>query len=172
MPGRGSYDFVQWLRKHMGDEFRIYDPIIEKPNDPTYPMWKEMIDTELRSLKGTVYLIGHSLGGSTLLKYLSEETCKLQIAGLFLIAPPYWGKAGWDAEEFELKNDLSKTLPDIPEIHLYHCLHDPVVPVDHAKFYHNLIPSALIHMLKGNDHSFSNGLPLLLDHMTSNDIRI
>ncbi|REL24005.1 serine hydrolase family protein [Rhodohalobacter sp. SW132] len=163
--GRGSYDFVQWLRNELGDGYQIYEPIIEEPDAPTYQMWKETVDREFPKLTNPVFLIGHSLGGSTLLKYLSEETCELQIAGLFLVAPPYWGKQGWQAEDFTLRHDFSKTLPAIPGIHLYHCLNDPVVPVDHADVYQKLIPTASIHKLNGNDHAFSDGLPVLAEHI-------
>jgi uncharacterized protein len=164
-PGRGSYDFVQWLRNRLGDGYRIYDPVIEDPDAPTYEMWQEMFDREFPRLTDPVFLIGHSLGGSTLLKYLSEETCELQIAGLFLVAPPFWGKGGWEAEEFALRDNFSKTLPTIPEIHLYHCLNDPVVPVEHVDFYQKLIPNASIHKLNGDDHAFSGGLPVLVEHI-------
>jgi uncharacterized protein len=40
-------------------------------------------------------LIGHSLGGSFLLKYVSEEKIAKTVAGIFLIATPYWGGDGW-----------------------------------------------------------------------------
>lgn len=166
-PGQGSYDFVQWLRQNLGEEYPLFDPVIEDPDAPTYEMWKEMFDLELPQLTGKVYLIGHSLGGSTLLKYLSEETCDVKIAGLFLVSPPFWGKGGWEAEDFALRSDFSEHLPDIPEIHLYHCLNDPVVPVDHVAFYRNLLPGAFIHKLNGNDHAFSDGLPILVEHITS-----
>ncbi len=169
-PGRGSYDFVQWLRNKFDDEFQIYDPIIEEPDAPANQMWKGMFNREFPKLTNPVFLIGHSLGGSILLKYLSEETCKLQIAGLFLVAPPYWGKQGWEAEDFALRHDFSITLPAIPEIHLYHCLNDHVVPVDHADFYQKLIPTASIHKLNGNDHAFADGLPLLVEHIKSLNI--
>jgi uncharacterized protein len=163
--GRGSYDFVQWLRQKLGNGYQIHDPVIEKPDNPAYEMWKEMFDRELAGLKGCVFLIGHSLGGSTLLKYLSEETFELQIAGLFLVAPPFWGTQGWEAEDFALRHDFSKTIPAIPEIHLYHCLNDPVVPVEHADIYQNFIQHALIHKLNGDDHAFSDGLPVLVEHI-------
>jgi uncharacterized protein len=164
-PGRGSYDFVHRLREEFEPEYTIHDPVIEDPDAPTYEMWQEMFDREFPKLTNPVFLIGHSLGGSTLLKYLSEEACGLQIAGLFLVAPPYWGKGGWEAEDFALKDDFSKTLPAIPGIHLYHCLMDPVVPVEHANFYQKLIPNASIHKLNGNDHAFSDGLPVLVEHI-------
>lgn len=166
-PGRGSYDFVQWLRHNLGEEYHVHAPVIKEPDAPTYEMWKDMFDRELTGLQGRVFLIGHSLGGSTLLKYLSEESLDVNIAGLFLAAPPFWGSSGWDAEEFALLSDFSEHMPAIPELHLYHCLHDPVVPVDHMTFYQNLLPGAFIHKLNGSDHAFSDGLPLLLEHITS-----
>lgn len=166
-PGRGSYDFVQWLRENLGEEFQIHDPVIEEPDAPTYDMWAELFDRKLTALTGLVFLVGHSLGGSTLLKYLSETTCNIKIAGLFLAAPPFWGKGGWEAEEFALRNNPLLYLPVIPAIHLYHCLNDAVVPIEHAAFYRHLLPGVHIHKLEGDAHAFSDGLPILMEHIIS-----
>jgi predicted alpha/beta hydrolase family esterase len=35
-------------------------------------------------------VVGHSLGGSFMLKFLVEEEPRNRIAGIFLIAAPYW----------------------------------------------------------------------------------
>ena len=57
-------------------------------NDPEYQLWHVRIGKELTALAADVILIGHSLGGSFLLKYLSEEKVEKTVAGVFLIAAP------------------------------------------------------------------------------------
>nr|WP_235788441.1 alpha/beta hydrolase [Salipaludibacillus sp. CUR1] len=42
------------------------------PENPEYILWKKQLEKELDKLNGDVILVGHSLGGSVLLKYLSE----------------------------------------------------------------------------------------------------
>ena len=167
-PGRGSFDFVQRLREELEPEYSIHHPIIKVPDAPTYEMWETMLDRELCGLYGDVLLIGHSLGGSVLAKYLSEKSCRFQSAGLFLVAAPWWGHDGWNAEEFTLRSDLSKHLPRIPDIHLYHSLDDAVVPFSHVKLYQKMFPDAFLHELEGSDHVFADGLPLLVEHIKNN----
>lgn len=164
--GKGSYDFVKWLQKSLGTGYEISYPIIEEPEAPTYEMWKTMLETEFSKSDGEVILIGHSLGGSTLLKYLSEnesDITDITIDGLFLVATPYWGEHGWDMDEFKLKKDFLKRLPPLSSVHLFHCTNDPFVPFEHLKLYQKNLSSAQIHKLHCNDHSFANGLPKLVE---------
>jgi len=42
----------------------------------SYPAWKAQIDARLDSLNGPVALVGHSVGGSLLLKYLCERPAR------------------------------------------------------------------------------------------------
>ncbi|MCC5942105.1 MAG: alpha/beta hydrolase [Balneolaceae bacterium] len=168
--GQGSYDFVQWLRENLGEAFRIHAPVIEKPDAPSYQMWETMLDRELCSLNGDVFLIGHSLGGSVLAKYLSEKKCQFRTAGLFLVAAPWWGSGGWDANEFALNTDRQKLSLKQKLIHIYHCTDDSVVPFSHAKLYKKFFPDAFLHELTGNDHVFAEGLPLLVEHIRNINI--
>jgi predicted alpha/beta hydrolase family esterase len=66
-------------------------------------LWIVQLEKELSTLDGELILIGHSLGGSVLLKYLSEEDCHQSISGLYMIATPYWDKYGdWQNNEYTL----------------------------------------------------------------------
>jgi len=166
-PGQGSYDFVDWLRVTLEKEYEIFYPIIEDPEAPTYAMWKAMFTQKLANLAGEVLLIGHSLGGSMLLKFLSEERTNLQINGLFLVSAPFWGKDGWNVDDFALRSNFRKHLPELPEIHLYHCLGDPIVPCEHMEYYKKELPSAVIHELGGKDHAFTKGMPKIAENLRS-----
>jgi predicted alpha/beta hydrolase family esterase len=62
------------------------------PQNPRYAGWKVALGQELSALEGRPsILVGHSLGGSVLLKYLSEEGCPQGTTGLFVAAAPFWG---------------------------------------------------------------------------------
>src|SRR5689334_19821259 len=70
--GMGSYDLVTYLRRQLGPEYPLQFPLLDDPDHPTYRRWKELLDTEFAALQHGSILIGHSLGGSVLLKYLAE----------------------------------------------------------------------------------------------------
>ena len=169
-PGQGSFDFVQRLREDLEPGYSIHFPIIEEPEYPTYEIWKSMLDRELCKMSGEVILAGHSLGGSVLVKFLSENVCQFKPAGLFLIAAPWWGPDGWGADEFALDTGSVKFLPKLSGIHIYHCTDDPVVPYGHAKRYKKLFPDAFLHELAGSDHTFSRGLPQLVEQIKCESI--
>ena len=60
-------------------------------DSPEYEAWKGRIAKDLAGMDGEVNLVGHSLGASVLLKYLSEVGLEKPVTGIFLVAPPYWG---------------------------------------------------------------------------------
>ena len=101
--GKGSYDLVMYLKSKLSGEFEILFPIIESPNSPTYEKFKKMFASLFAKITKPIILIGHSLGGSTLLKYLSEEKPHVPISGLFLIATPHWKS---NMKEFQLKENF------------------------------------------------------------------
>ena len=160
--GQGSFDLVNALKSELSNEYEIHYPIIDNPEAPTYEMWKKMFDSEFKKINQSIILVGHSLGGSVLLKYLSEEQPHISILGLFLVAIPHWGESDWDVDDFILKENFEESLVHIPKIYLYHCKHDEVVPFQHLPFYENTFKTSTVRKLNGKDHSFSKGLPELV----------
>jgi predicted alpha/beta hydrolase family esterase len=156
--GKGSYDLVNYLKDQLSGAFEILYPKIHKPNSPSYEKYKKMFSEAFDKIPEPVILIGHSLGASTLLKYLSEEKPKLSITGLFLVATPHW-KA--DMKEFQLKKNFQESLKKIPAIFLYQSKNDTEVPFEHLKYYEKVFKNARVRILNGKEHIFSKGLPEL-----------
>ena len=156
--GKGSYDLVKYLKTKLAGEFEILFPTVEKPNSPTYEKFKKMFASTFNDITEPIILVGHSLGGSTLLKYLSEEKPGISITALFLVATPYWKS---NMKEFQLKENFQASLKNIPAIFLYHSKNDSEVPFEHLKFYATAFKTATVRALPGKEHSFSKGLPQL-----------
>ena len=157
--GKGSYDLVKYLKQKLSNEFEILFPKIEKPGTPTYAKFTEMFASSFAKIKDPVILIGHSLGGSTLLKYLSEEKPDISIPGLFLVSTPHWKS---NMKEFQLEDNFQNSLKDIPAIFLYHSKNDPYVPFENLKFYKAAFKTATVRELPGKEHTFSKGLRKLV----------
>lgn len=160
--GEGSFDLVTTFRTELSNEYIIYYPVIDNPEAPTYKMWKKLFDAEFRNKTEPFLLVGHSLGSSMLLKYLSEENPDISISGLFLISTPLWGKNGWDVEDFVLKDGFEAKLKDIRNVYFYHCKNYEIVPLHHLNFYRSAFPHANIKVINGSDHAFASGLPELV----------
>jgi predicted alpha/beta hydrolase family esterase len=105
-----------------------------------------------------VILVGHSLGGSILLKYLSEEGVDKPVAGLFLVVTPYWGVEDWEVEEYALREDFASKIPEELTVFLYHSRDDEVVPFAHAALYAGKLPRVTVRELDGRGHQFDDDL--------------
>jgi hypothetical protein len=111
---------AQSLQQALGDDYDVRYPQMPDESKPDMQNWKAKITSELEPLDGRVMLVGHSIGGATLLKYLSEENVSKPIAGLFLLAVPSWDEENWSFDNLKLPGDLRAKLLSIPQIFLYH----------------------------------------------------
>jgi predicted alpha/beta hydrolase family esterase len=119
------------------------------------------IASELTALNDPVLLLGHSVGASMLLKFLSENAVASIIGGIFLIATPFWGGDGWRYEGFTrlaLPEGFAARLPAGAPIFLYHSRDDEVVPFAHLGLYAQRLPQATIRELDGRRHQLNNDL--------------
>jgi predicted alpha/beta hydrolase family esterase len=113
-----------------------------------------------------VIFVGHSLGGSVLLKYLAEGSYRKPVRGLFLVSVPNWGPEGWAYDEFAVPQDIGSRLPE-STIFLYHSRNDPEVPFAHLAYYQDRLQTATARPIEGSEHSFVEGLPTLVDDIKS-----
>lgn len=161
-PGQGSFDLVVSLRNELSHEFEVRYPVIDDPEAPTYAMWKKLFHAEINIKNEPLLIIGHSLGASMLLKYLSEEnTCNF-FSGLFLIATPFWGVNNWEVEDFVIRDEFKSKFKNMPSVYFYHSKNDEIVPFNHLSIYKKLFSNSTGRVLSGNDHAFTNGLPELV----------
>lgn len=159
---QGSAPFVEYLGRDLGSAYNINFPIMPAPSKPDYSRWKREIKKLLYNGSSPQILIGHSLGGSVLLKYLSAQEHKTSALGLFIVASPFWGADDWNVEEFVLRKDFAQQLPKSLKIFLYQSQDDEVVPIDHLRRYQDAIPQAMVRKLAIGGHTFKNGLPELV----------
>lgn len=152
-PGEGSSAIVAGLRKALGAGYDLRSPIMPDPDDPAYAPWKKRVEAEFEGLDDSALLIGHSLGGSVLLKWLSERKHQRAVAGLFLVATPFWGP---QMQEFVLQEDFAGGLSAVPKVFLYHSRDDDVVPFAHLGRYARALPQATLRELDGHGHLFEN----------------
>jgi uncharacterized protein len=153
---RGDVYWKSLLGDALGSSHRVTSPLVPDPENPTYPNWAGVI---ARSLDGhdPLTLVGHSLGASLILKYLSENRTTREITGLFLVSTPHWGAPDGKMAEFALAPDFADRLPKVP-IYLYQSEADTVVPIEHLRTYAKALPHAHVRILPGSRHDFADGL--------------
>lgn len=160
--GQGAYEedekLAANLRDVLGAAYEVRHPKMPDEDQPAYEAWKDRITKELSAMDGEVTLVGHSLGASILLKYLSEEKAEKPVAGLFLIAPPYWGTEDWEVSEYELQKDFASKFPRELPMFFYHSRDDEWVPFAHLALYAEKFPQATTHEFDGRGHQFDDDL--------------
>lgn len=148
------------LRQLLGVSYEVHYPEMENENDAPYGIWVRQIKEALAAMDGAVILVGHSVGGSILIKFLTGEKIKKAISGIFLIATPFWGGDGWTYEGYEklmLPGEADTKLPKDVPIFLYHCHDDEVVPFGHLALFARRFPYATVRKLSGG-HQLNNDL--------------
>src|SRR5688572_31602922 len=102
--GEGAYEedrkLADSLQDVLGVEYNVLYPKMPNEESPEDDAWIAQIAKELASLDGKAILVGHSVGGAVLLKYLLKENVGKPIAVIFLISIPYWGPEDEEDDEY------------------------------------------------------------------------
>jgi len=161
-PHEGSHDLVAHLRAGLGSGYEVRFPLMPDPEAPRFGAWRERLEEELAALPADALVVAHSLGGSMLLKTLAERPRGPEIAGLFLVATPFWNPANPDIAEYALSEDFAARLPPIRRLVLYHSRDDAEVPLAHLARYARALPGAVVRELDGYGHLFDKPCPELV----------
>lgn len=156
-PEWGAPAFTETLLAPVYGEAQVRAPKLGDPDDPAADLWLSSIADAMADFPHDGIVLGHSLGGSTFLQFATQRRPETHIAALFLLAAPFWGAGGWDADEFKLSDGFEKNLDGIERIVIGHGTADEIVSADHARRYAELIPRAEIHLIEGAGHDFRGG---------------
>ncbi|MEK7635589.1 MAG: alpha/beta hydrolase [Patescibacteria group bacterium] len=151
----GWYDV--YLDEKLGKNFEIIRPRMPKQDDAKYNDWKIYFERHISYLRNNVILIGGSLGGIFLAKYLSEHKFPKKILSTYLICPPFDNALpGEDlVGGFKLKSDLSLLEKNSKNLYLLFSKDDDVVPISHAKKYEKKLKNAKIIIYKSKNGHFN-----------------
>lgn len=178
--GEASYKadarLVASLRTCLGSCYLVHYPDMPG-NSALSSEWMRQVDKEIAAINGEMILVGHSFGGSVLLKFLSENRINKKVVGIFIVAAPFWGDGGWQFKgikngniilmwirnQFEnsfiaLSKNFARKLPRKVPIFLYHNSDDIDVPFSHLALYAARLPQAIIFEGTSGGHQFDDNL--------------
>lgn len=146
------------LKRALGPNYDVRYPRMPDESNPTLEVWGQKISSELSKISGNVILVAHSVGGSILLRYLSDEPFGNSVRGLYVLAAPIWDDNQWNFDDLKLPRNIAEKLAPIPRIFLYHCRDDEIVPFAHLALYAAQIPRAITRAVSHGGHQLGNDL--------------
>jgi uncharacterized protein len=163
--GEGAYaedkQLAASLQRTLGPEYTVHCPAMPDEANAPYALWKRQIEQEMSRMQWPIVLVGHSVGASIIMKWMSEQEPRQPLAGIFLLAAPFWGGRGWrydGYEELALRAAFATRLPQGTPLFLYHSRDDEVVPFAHLALYAEQLPQAIVRALDGRGHQFNDDL--------------
>ncbi len=172
--GDGGYEadkeLVSSLQSALGDEYDIKYPEIQSDEAAPDFGWTTQISENITKADNNIILIGHSLGASMILKYLSENAVNKKIDGIFLLATPFWdGSEDWQTG-LKLQENFADMLPNEVPIFFYHSQDDEEISISHLRQYKQYLSRATFRELKSGGHQLKNSLSIIANDIQSLDI--
>lgn len=159
-------DWKSRLGEVLGSEYDVLTPHMPNKQNARYAEWKIYFDKIIPLLDERVIIVGHSMGGIFIAKYLAENKYPKKILATFLIAAPY--EAGdYELTDFEIKGGLKQFTEQGGEIFLYQSSDDPSVPFSNLEQYQSELPMAHIRMYQDKQHFNQTEFPEIIEDIRS-----
>lgn len=155
------------LQKDLGEDFDVLTPRMPNSMNARYKEWKIWFEKIIPLLDKEIILIGHSLGGIFLAKYLSENTYPKKIKAVFLVAAPYNTVSYHPLVDFNIELSLDNFSKQAGKIFFFHSKDDKIVPFDNFKRYKKELPEAETRVFTDRGHFNSESLPELVEDIKS-----
>lgn len=145
-----------YLKENLSSGFQVIRPRMPLSENARYEEWKIHFEKHFPQLRHGIILIGISLGGIFLAKYLSENKFPKKILSTYLICAPFDDTLTEEdlAGGFRLKKDLSQLEKNSKNLRLMFSKDDKVVTLSHADKYRKKLNKADIIIYKSKNGHF------------------
>lgn len=149
----------------LGEGYEVFTPSMPNSDNARYDEWQIWFERHFEHLHDEVILVGWSLGGMFLAKYLLENELPFSVKALFLIAAPSrsFPDEREDCAAFGFAPEqISELSNKAPKIYLFHSEDDPIVPYAHALEYQKALPEAELVTFSDKNHFLIEDFPELV----------
>lgn len=161
----GQKKWKNSIDQKLGKDYEVYLPSMPSNMNAQYKEWKLMMDKHINALSEEIILVGHSLGASFLVKYLSENKINKKIKGVFLVSGVFkQDSCGNGLYSFALPDKLDLQTENI---FLYHSKDDPVVPFSELESFQKAFPGATSRVFEDRKHLNTEEFPELVEDIKS-----
>lgn len=161
-------DWRASLGRELGDAFEVLVPKMPNGTNARYAEWCIWLERCIPFLRDNVILIGHSLGGIFLAKYLAEHSFPKTIKATLLIAAPFDATSTVESlKDYALPESLENFVNQGGIIQLVYSEDDPVVPFEEMKKYQQALPQARPAIFQDKKHFNQEKFPELVSLIQS-----
>lgn len=147
---RPKRDWKSFLPDALGSEYDVLFPVMPNKTNAKFAEWKMWLEKISPFVKDGVILVGHSLGGMFLAKYLSENKFPKKVGALFFVAAPH-NNSG-EIGDFVLPSSLEGVGTQVSKIYLFYSKDDKVVPFVEHEAYQKQLPNAQVLVFEDRGH--------------------
>lgn len=155
-------DWKKNLSATLGEGYEVVLQQFPNKWNAQYAEWKLWFERCVPLLQDNVILIGHSLGGIFLAKYLSENGFTKKIIATLLVAAPFEAINENNLIQFVLPASLQKFQQEGGKIFLYHSKDDRVVNFTELAKYQAALPNATARVFDDRGHFNQEEFPELV----------
>lgn len=156
------------LAEDLAEDFEVFAPSMPNSQNAKYLEWKIWFERYFEYLRDDITLIGWSLGGNFLVKYLLENRLPVTIKALFLIATPFEAEDfdGEDGGDFGFDTSMVGKIAELTDnIFIFHSKDDCIVPYQHSLKYKALLKTAKLITFSDKNHFLVPELPDLINRI-------
>ena len=187
---KSKEDFYEWLKTtdidpykirnqwsdslglELGQNYEYLKLAMPSKYGADYEAWKIWFERHFNfAYNENPILIGHSLGGTFLLKYLSENGFPKHISQLHLVAPAVLEGDNSDLEKLDTFNfdiEKIKTISNLcDKIYLYHSKDDKTVTFENSELVKQNLPNVNFIVFEDRGHLRQEKFPELVKNILS-----
>ncbi|MEZ4103927.1 MAG: hypothetical protein R3B60_01435 [Candidatus Paceibacterota bacterium] len=157
------------LEEDLGEDFEVFRPSMPNKQNAKYEEWKIWFERHFEFLHDEVVLLGWSLGGMFLAKYLTENDFPIKIKSVYLLGAPSGDiepdETGNDCGDFCFSNNsLSFLVKKAKKINIWHSEDDFVVPYTEFLKYRQFLDEKTVNFVsfKDKNHFLLTEFPELI----------
>lgn len=158
-------DWKNELQDQLGEKYEVFTPNMPNKQNAQFDEWKILFEKIVDLLDDNFIVIGHSLGGIFLVKYLSENKVSKKIKKTHLLGTPFNNEEMVHEElhSFLRKSDLNNLERQAGELYFYHSEDDFAVQFSHLAKFQERLPTANFKTFKDRNHFMQEKVPELIE---------
>jgi len=160
-------EYLKNLQDKLGNDYQVIAPRMPNASNAKYLEWQIWFEKVIPFINDNVVLVGHSLGGMFLAKYLAENKFPKKIKATLLIASPHTDELKEPIADFIIPKDLSLLGEQGGKIFLYYSSDDTVVAnaLKHLEIFQKNLPRAKAVIFTDRGHFSSPEFPEIVSQI-------